>query len=200
MILGQKVRVEKLVGDDLSPNELACAMRIDDAMRTVLYAHPWSFATCISNVSCVPFMGGIDSFNYRFKKPVDAMRVQDVEGYRAFNVAGEWVYTRVPVRSVRYLRYIDDLDAWDRQVYGVLVRRLAADLAIPVTGGTNLVQFVEQMYLQALGDAKRFDSGEGRDFDYAGIDPISLSMITGIPRYDGGYAEHLMRDGDTLWN
>lgn len=200
MLLGQKVQVQKLDGDNLSPNELACKSRLSDAIHTVLYAHPWNFTTEVSRVECTPFFGGIDGHNYRFKRPVDAMRVLDVEGYRAFTVAGQWVYTRVPVNSVRYSRVVYNLNDWDKQVYGVLVKRLAADLSVPVTGGTNLVQFLEQGYLMALGDAKRCDSAEGRDFDYAGLDPISLSMMAGIPFYDGGRVERAMRDGDTLWN
>lgn len=182
--LGQKVPIKHLVapaGETLSPNEVVCASKYPLSRRMVLRAHRWNFASRIQHVGCSPFDSGFDGFCFRFKRPARCLTVCGVEGHRAFRSRGEWIYTRQPVRSVEFVEDVENPDEWDADVRTALVRRLAADLAQPIVGLGAAVELAEQRYAIALGDAKRVDAQEGRDFDYCGLDPISASMEAALP-------------------
>lgn len=188
--LGQKVPVRRLVagdGEQLSPNEVICASKFPLSRRMVLRAHRWNFASRIQRVGCTPFDTGFDGFILRFKRPARCLTVCAVSGHQAFRCRGEWVYVRRPVRTVEFVEDIENPDEWDADVRTALVRRLAADIAQAVTGGMGgAVELAEQRYAIALGDAKRADAQEGRDFDFCGMDPISRAMEHAMPRYDAG--------------
>lgn len=195
--LGQKVPVERLTVDDaeigghpayaLRPNEAVCASKFELSRRGVLRAHPWGFATRFLRVLSTPvFGGGADGFRFRFRRPAACIRVLVVDGHVAFTVAGDWVYTRRPAHVVKYVEDVDDVGGWPAEIRDVLVKRLAADIAVAVTGNSALVSMAEQKYAIALGDAKRLDAAEGRDFDFEGMDPISASMEGAVPRFDDG--------------
>lgn len=193
--LGQKVAVRSLEESDdhsLSPNELVCAAKYEPARLAVMHAHKWSFATEMRRVACTPFAHGFDGFKFRFMKPQDCLRICEVEGYKAFQVVGDWVLVRRPVHSVKYIKDVKDPTKWSAGVRAAVVRRLAADIAVAIQGGSNLLPTYEQFYQMALGDAKRQDASEGREFDYCGMDPISLSMEKAVPRiFFGGYSDEL---------
>lgn len=186
--LGQKVRISALEVSaghpTLSANELVCASKYPLSRRMVLRAHRWNFASRIQRVGCVPYFSGFDRFNFRFKRPARCLTVCAVEGHRAFRSRGDWVYVREPVRTVEFVEDVENPEAWDADVRTALVRRLAADLATPITGVPTAVQLAEERYAIALGDAKRADAQEGREFDFCGMDPISRSMEAAVPRVD----------------
>lgn len=182
--LGQKVRVQKLSGEGLSPNEQVCAAKWPVSVRAVLRAQNWNFATRSMRVGCTRALDGGDGFWFRFKKPVDCVALVGVEGWRAFRVEGDWIYVREPVRWVRYVAEVPVGD-WPPEIRDVLVKRVAADIAVAVCGNSQLVTLSEQRYAVALGDAKRMDASEGRDFDFEGKDPISAAMEGAAPGFDG---------------
>ena len=182
--LGQKVLARKLEGEGLSPNEMVCAAKFPVSRRTVLKAHPWGFATRFQGVGCSPVPAVFDGFRFRFKRPAGCAMVLGVDKRLAFSVLGDWVYVRRPVWSVKYILDVVDLGQWSPDVRDVLVRRVAMDIAMAVCGAAGVVEEAERRYLVALGDAKRMDSAEGREFDYEGEDPISAAMEAAVPRLD----------------
>lgn len=184
--LGQKVPIRKLDGEGLSPNEAVCAAKYPASRMAVLRAHPWGFATRGAGVGCSPVPVPMEGFRFRFARPAGCIRVLAVGDLRAFSVMGNWVYVRRPVWNVKYVADILDLGQWAADVRDLLVKRVAMDIAMAVCGVSSVVQEAERRYLVALGDAKRLDSSEGQEFDFEGMDPISASMESAVPRVDFG--------------
>ena len=130
---------------------------------------------------------GVRLFLFRWKVSAFGLRVLLAVGdLRAFSVMGNWVYVRRPVWNVKYVADILDLGQWAADVRDLLVKRVAMDIAMAVCGVSSVVQEAERRYLVALGDAKRLDSSEGQEFDFEGMDPISASMESAVPRVDFG--------------
>ena len=162
--LGQKVPVHKLVageGERLSPNEAICASKFAGARQAVLCAHPWSFATRRTEVEPTGPEEG-ESLPYSFALPEGALAITDIDGQAEFYVQDGKVRTSRYVRWCEYTSDVEDVGLWSAQMRVALVRRLAADIAIAVTGNLELLKACEERYEMALGAARAGDVQRGK--------------------------------------
>ena len=145
------------------------AANYDGVRDAVLEDAAWTFATrrAILTPSLTPPPFG---YSYEFPMPVDLLRVltvrddQRVDGPSNLDWAKEG--NRITCNSKKvYLKYIARVE--DPLVYSpnfiqAFATRLAADMAVPISGSRAMQSDMWGLYMKKLSDAKSLDGMQGR--------------------------------------
>lgn len=130
------------------------------AKRDLLRAHLWNCAIKRVQLTALSGAPAYDWSNW-FAKPGDWLRLIDVGNCGADDYAFEG--NRILAnQSTLLLRYVSEATegAWDSSLTDVMIKRMAADLAYPITKSTSLMQVKQQEYQVALRTAKAIDGQE----------------------------------------
>lgn len=138
----------------------------DAALRAVLAAHPWNFATTRASL---PADADAPAFGYerRFTLPGDCVRwlppEQSEDIYFEGEEEGGAILTdaEAPL-PVRYVKLETDAALWSPEFEQVLAYRLALDLAYAVTALAEQSKLSEDGYVAALREGRRIDSRRSR--------------------------------------
>jgi hypothetical protein len=144
----------------------------EPAKKAVLRSFPWSCATVVAELTALETAQ--TGFDYAYQLPTDCLRaiklVPESDTY-FFEIRNDGVLvTNVPDAVLKYVKDVDDTTEFDDQFVEALSYRLAADMALPVTGNAGLLQAMVQMFNAAIIRARASDAQENRVQDLKGRD------------------------------
>lgn len=143
-----------------TPRASVCANLYPQAKREMLRCHVWNCA--IKRVALAALAGApAYEWSHWFAKPGDWLRLLDVGDCGQDDYAFEGNRILANQASLK-LRYVADVTEgnWDASLTDVMVRRMAADLAYPITKSAALAEAKKGEYLYALRVAKAIDGQE----------------------------------------
>lgn len=130
------------------------------AKRDVLRVHLWNCA--IKRVQ-LPALAGKPAFGWSnwFAKPGDWLRLIDVGncGNEDYAFEGNRILANQTTLQIRYVAEVTEGN-WDASLTDTMIKRMAADLAYPITKSTSLAQVKQQEYQVMLRLAKAIDGQE----------------------------------------
>lgn len=86
---------------------------------------------------------------------------RDLRGETDYRIEGDKLLANVSAIQIRYIAYLENSGEYDEQLKRVIVARLAADLAYPLTGSAGVADRMNRKYLQEFADAKSVDGQNG---------------------------------------
>lgn len=147
-----------------------CYLLYDRIRRTSLRAHPWNFAT--TTVALAQLAGDeiLYDFDYVYQLPADCLRVllvvdpaDPTSDEIPFEVrAGGVLLTDQPDARLRYIKDVSDSSFFDEQFVEAFSYRLAADLAMPITGKAEYVNAMNSLFNTTIRAAMATDAKERR--------------------------------------
>jgi len=124
----------------------------------VLEDHPWQFArtrVTLAQASPVPLFG----YAQRYALPGDYLALVGTDDdTQPWMVEDHHVFSNRSSMMIVYIRVITDTARFSPTFIDALAERLAAEMAIAITGKTDLKQFHWEVYLQKISTAGTRDS------------------------------------------
>lgn len=153
---------------------ILCANLYPLARKEVLRSHVWNCAVKrvqLAALAAAPAYG----WTHQFAKPGDWLRLLDVGecGQDEYAFEGNRILANQSSLKVRYLADITE-GYWDFSLVDVMVKRMEAGLAYPITKSTTLAQMKEQIYRGALRAAKAIDGQENPPEQYGDTPFLSV--------------------------
>jgi hypothetical protein len=147
-----------------------CFLLYDRIRRTALRAHPWNFATTTVALSQLEGDEILYEWDYVYKVPADCLRVlyiPDPDDKDNFKVPYELradgvLLTDMPEAKIRYIKDVSDTSLFDEQFVEAFSYRLAADLAMPLTGKAEYANSLTNLYNVTVRAAMASDAKERR--------------------------------------
>lgn len=149
-----------------SQNARACNRVYEQARDNLLRTHPWNFAVnraTLAMLSAAPAYG----YDHAYQLPSNpyCLRVLELheerdEGYD-WHIEGRTLVTDADTARIKYIARITDPTWFDAGFVDVLVLRIAAETAIPITGEASIAKAMVSTYQDALAEAIGEDAIEG---------------------------------------
>ena len=176
-------------GDSALPRDMKTLTDKIDALKEmarkeVLAAHDWSFAErdfiCDSDVTEFPD----EQYPYHVSLPKGCLLVSACYGETGkvgqWKLCGRELHAKNRVIRVAYVKDITDFTAWHPKAYRAFILRLVADVAKCVAADPKERTLQEQLYRDALNEAKACDARIGNATDEAwGENEIADVMLNG---------------------
>ena len=167
------------------------------ARKEVLSAHDWSFAECDFTCDSAMTEHPDEIFPYHVTLPKDCLLVSAC--YGTDGKVGQWklrgreIHSQSPVTRIVFIKDNANFAAWHPKAYRAFVLRLVADVAKCVASDPKDRTLQEQLYRDALEDAKTCDTRSSNTPDEAwGDNDIADTMLHGGRRRP--YDDPLFRD------
>lgn len=151
---------------ETTPRAIICANVYPIAKRDVLRSHPWNCA--IKRVVLAPLaaapVGG--EWAAQFTLPGDCLRVLDcgVYGEEDYQLEGNKLLADTTTLVLRYIADIGE-NVFDSNLVGVMVKRMAMDLAYPITKSSSLMESLRQEYhARGVGTLARAKAVDGQEY------------------------------------
>lgn len=151
-----------------------CNKRLGDVRDTVLRSHKWNAATkraTLAKTVTSPEFG----FANQFQLPTLFIKMiaTDLEGQAYKIEAGnestggdsQILLTDADTLKIVYVYQLTDVSKMDSTLKHAIACRLAADIALPLTGDLNISDMMYKKYSQILADAKFEDSSSMAAYD-----------------------------------
>ena len=135
----------------------------------VLREHPWNFA---SHRATLTELDNPPEFEWAhaFQLPEDFVRLRRLNSWTEFEEFSKWeieadtLLTDDEVAQIKYTRKITNVALWDPLAVEALSLKLAAKLALPITGSSEIVKDLLLEYKTiVLPQAERIDAAENKD-------------------------------------
>ena len=164
-ILGQ-AELSSLTEDN--QRAILCNQYYDVVREQLLRAHDWSWARAKDKLSLIKEDETTGMPAYVYNKPAGCLfviRVYNQGVHRSFinnqfklefdsELKNEVIRTELEEAYVEYVRDIADTSIFDSQFISALAALLAHEIAMSLTGSTNLSQLAMQKYQLALNEAR----------------------------------------------
>ena len=147
-------------------NEATWANKLyDRTRRTVLRSFPWRFAAKIETLALVDVE--ITGYLYAYALPTDCLApIEVISSYTGttaqFERSGSEIWTDEANAQLRYIRDVQDPNEFDDGFIDAFAYRLAAELAMPVTGKEGLAAQMMSGFMLAKHEAQAISSRESR--------------------------------------
>lgn len=158
---------------ETSKGAILCANLYPLARKDLLRRHPWNCT--VTRVLLAP-LAGAPAYGWArwFAKPGDWLRTLDV-GTPGNELDYEFEGNRILCNTESLpFRYVADINEgrWDSHMVDVMVKRMTADLAYPITKSASVAQLKQQLYADALKTAKTTDGQENPPEDLGDDSPF----------------------------
>jgi len=160
--------------DDDNNRATMCSERLGDVRDTVLRSHKWNAATkraTLVKTAYTPEFG----FANQFVLPTLFIKMiaTDLEGQAYKIEAGnettgtnyQVLLTDADTLKIVYVYLLTDVSKMDSTLKHAIACRLAADIALPLTGDLTIADMMFKKYAQVLADAKFEDSSSMAAYD-----------------------------------
>lgn len=133
--------------DPQSKNEVACVTWYANARDEALEYHPWSFAVARASLNQQDNPLG-DDYQYRYPLPNDYIRAIDLPDATTsvWVIEGGYLYTDDTSVLLRYVKRETNPTLYTPHFVKALAFRLAADLAMDITGDETLADRMMYQY------------------------------------------------------
>lgn len=160
-ILRQENRLTSIAPDAPTKVERACYDAYEASRLEVLSSYGWSFVKADKLVSGIAFQEEDGRFSIAY--PGDALKIlqcYDEDGHKIpYTLRGnEKIYSLQPIYRITYIFDEEDVDLWPPLVQDALVKTLAKNLCIEVTGRANDLQMLEVQCRAAVQNARTDDA------------------------------------------
>lgn len=159
-----------------SDRAIICNAFYPQVRDEVLRAHPWNCAKVmvqLAALSATPLY----KFTYQYQLPVDpyCLKVLDVNDDDSviWKVYGRTLLTDEGTVKITYIGRVN-VELFDALLVSAISRRLAAQLAYPITSKANLFEAMWKAYEIVLQEARSVDSQEGTPPTFSADDLISV--------------------------
>lgn len=191
VMLGQDVVITELSTTSSDAHTRKAAYVYESSRMRVLRDHAWRFASMEMRTAGIGSCDPADALRCRYPIPPKMVALRGCFDHAGLSLQCRLTATQIctdrPVARIVYTADIADLDKWTPEAYGVLVQRLAADLAKPITGRINERQMQEQAYAEVLANAKLHDAREANvEYDAYGSNHYADVMCGGRTCRDDG--------------
>lgn len=127
----------------------------------MLRQHPWNFAMGRAQLVANTLDAPDFEFKYFYALPDDYLRLIRIYNDRCrFKLEGGNILTDSSTLDIIYIQQMDDPTDWDPLFREAFATRLAAELAVSVTGSNTLQQSLMAEYEHKLQKAKTVDAQE----------------------------------------
>lgn len=106
-------------------------------------------------------------YSYEFQLPTNpkALRILAIDeeepGSLDFSIEGDKLLANISTMEVKYVAYLTNSEDYDEMLKKALVAKLAAELAYPLTGSTNVANAMYQRYEREMQDCMAIDGQNG---------------------------------------
>ena len=143
-----------------------CSQLYDQARRETLRHHAWRFALKTETLAAEEFEADGD-WIFSYALPSDCVRALQVKTAGVptlmdFEVHGHSLRTNADGAVLRYVRDEQDPTRFDDLFVQALSYKLAADLAVPITGDSGAMAGLLQMFTVSIRSAMAASSSEAR--------------------------------------
>lgn len=150
--------------DEASNEAQYCRRFYDICRRATLRAHPWNFATARAPLAKLSTTS--QEYSGVYALPSDCVRALSVLGGIPdnpikFAVVARTLETDMADPVLKYITDVSDPNLFDEGFADALAWRLAAELAVPITGKADLAQYLAGQYRSAVQSARAQDMNEG---------------------------------------
>jgi hypothetical protein len=155
------------VETDTSLQAILCRLHYEQTRNSLLRSHWWRFAT--ERVDLVDSGTTPDfEWDYEFDLPTDFLRMKSVyedrfsnENLRSYAPEGSVLLTNEDEISIRYIKKVTDVTAFDPLFIEVLVLQLALKMIGPLAGGdANLQEVLQKELSVVMRQVKTLDAQE----------------------------------------
>lgn len=129
-----------------------------DTYRSVLAAHPWSFALkeqALSQLTTAP--DSRTGYKYQYQIPVDCIRIWEIMDHSDYDIIGDKLYSNLSSLLCRYVYAVTETQL-PAHVVKTIEYKLAAEAAIFITENQSMASLFENKYLMQLAQAQAIDS------------------------------------------
>lgn len=184
-------QIERLDEDSVPAS--ACNQFYDACRRTVLRSYPWSFATRRVKLALLqdkPF-----DYEYAYRYPANALYIRklysidkgwllkDVKYQIVGDENGKSILTNLDLAGCEYTADIKDTSSFDSEFCDALAWKLAAEIAVRVTGNMQINNYCSQAYDHFISQAKADNTNE-QNPDRIHVNELTMSRFMGIDDYD----------------
>ena len=132
----------------------------DSARRSALRDFNWNFALAMVRLSRVTY-SPVD-FRFAYALPSDCLRVIRLRGGVPFSVRKDRLYTDAESAELEYVMDVTDESLFDSKFVEAISYKLAAELAMPVKGSSELMASYSNAYSNFIRQAASESAGESR--------------------------------------
>lgn len=163
--------------EENSPNAIVCRQHYETVRDALLRSHQWNFAADraeLSRLDEAPSFG----WAYAYQLPEGCLRLNTLNGAEArsvqntFVIEGDKLLTDSGKAQVTFVRLVEDPTKFDAIFTETLALRLAAAIAMEVTGSPERQAHMEQLAAMRLADANFADANETKP---RVLSPLSMS-------------------------
>jgi hypothetical protein len=115
-------------------------------------------------------------FTYEFQLPTNpvSLRILSIDeeqtGSYEYRIEGDKLLANISTMEVEYIAYLTNSGDYDEMLKRVIVAKLAAELAYPLTGSGAVADKLYNKYLQEFADAKSVDGQNGSNLNIISTD------------------------------
>lgn len=132
-----------------------------DAARTAtLRDYNWSFAMRLSPLA--KYEESPIDFHFAYALPPDCLRAIRLRGDAPFVIRGTQLCTDAETAVLEYVADVEDAAVYDSKFVEALTYKLAAELAMPVKGSADLMNYYREAYERFVQRAAAQSLGEAR--------------------------------------
>lgn len=137
--------------DDASASAGTCKLFYEPTRDEVLRSHRWNFAikrTELSQLSDAPLFG----WAFQYELPTDCLRVLQLNGYEQWERPDMWeteggmLLTDEDTTHLKYIARVTDTNLFDPLFVDALSSRLAAKIAVKITGSDSKAEALTRDY------------------------------------------------------
>jgi hypothetical protein len=148
--------------DEDSENARKMDSVYDIVLKSMLRAHPWSFAKKESALSRTSDAPVLDDFTYIFTLPPDFIKLTktDVEPTYSHKIKGRALYSNSDAVSIEYIYFCEDTSQFDDAFVEAFAAKLAAELCFAITAKANLIEVKWAEFKQKFNQARSMNAME----------------------------------------
>lgn len=146
--------------DEGSAPANAAKQLYDTARLATLRDYNWAFALRITDLA--RYDESAVDFQFAYALPSDYLRAVRLRGESPFAIRGGVLYTDSSRAVLEYVADVTDASLYDAKFIEALTHKLASELAMPVKGSPELMNYYRQSYDILIKNAAAQSTGECR--------------------------------------
>ena len=152
--------------DESSKTARRCKQLYDSTRQYLLSLHPWSFALRSVNLSPTEDYKSTN-WLYAFRRPSDCLKIVKMDLQPTdYIIEDKFICCDEKSLNLLYVKDLEDVNQFSRPFYVVCVKAMTRALIPTIAQNYQLQAQVDKEYMEALREARHFDSVEQRKLEY----------------------------------
>lgn len=151
---------------DDSDNARACNMMYEALRDEILRGYPWNFAinrATLAQLTAAPAYG----YDHAYQLPSSPYCLRVLELYEERDSGSDWhvegrtLVTDADTARIKYVQRVTDPTYFDAAFTEAFAARLAAEMALAITGSKTMAEAMAAVYEEKISQARLLDAIEG---------------------------------------